>query len=66
MTELIEIDLTDVEQESYIRTYISDNMLDTSLEQYIHILNITDNVAEASKAAILNEFINIAVTKTFK
>ena len=66
MTELIEIDLTDVEQESYIRTYISDNMLDTSLEQYINILNITDNVAEASKAAILNEFINIAVTKTFK
>lgn len=66
MTKLIELDLTDTEQESYIRTYISDNMLETSLEQYIHVLNITDNVAEASKAAILNEFLNIALTQVIK
>ena len=61
MSELIELDLSDKEQESYIRQYITDNMSAESLEQYIHVLNITDSEAEASKAAILNEFINVAI-----
>jgi len=61
MSELIEVDLSDKEQEEYIRQYITDNMIAESLEQYIHVLNTTDSEAEASKAAILNEFINIAI-----
>ena len=61
MSELIEVDLSDKEQEEYIRQYITENMAPESLEQYIYVLNITDSEAEASKAAILNEFINIAI-----
>jgi len=61
MTELIEIDLSEKEQEEYIRQYITDNMCPESLEQYIYVLNTTDNEAEASKAAILNEFINVVL-----
>jgi len=61
MSELIELDLSDKEQEEYIRQYITENMTPESLEQYIHVLNITDSEAEASKAAILNEFINIVI-----
>lgn len=66
MTELIEIDLTEKEQEDYIRQYITENMCPESLEQYIYVLNTTDSEAEASKAAILNEFINIALRETIE
>jgi len=61
MSELIEVDLSEKEQEEYIRQYITENMCSESLEQYIQVLNITDSEAEASKAAILNEFINIVI-----
>jgi hypothetical protein len=65
-TELIELDLSKKEQESYIRKYIINNMSEITLEQYIHVLNITDSSAEACKAAILNEYINSAIHHSLK
>lgn len=66
MTELIELDLTEQEQELYIRRYITNTMSSESLEQYIEILNMTDSVAEASKAAILNQYITNAIIDQIK
>jgi len=66
MTELIELDLSDKEQEEYIRNYIKMNMLEGSLEQYVFILNSTDSLAEACQAAILNEYICKAIHEKTK
>lgn len=65
-TELVDLDISDLEQEEYIKAYIQSNMRNTSYEQFTYILSLTDSLAEASKAAILNEFINEALEDLLK
>lgn len=62
-SEIVELDLTEKENEKFVRSYITEHMNFATLERYIEVLNTTDSLAEACLAAITNEFIIEVITK---
>lgn len=63
---IVELNISDKEKEQFVRSYILDNMLSASFEQYIQTLDETGSLGEACKVAIINEMINIIIKQTIE